>query len=100
MTAHSPIIAAPAFGSREWLRREIEISECCSEAIRRARRILDRCYPYIPSQNPFLVPGAEAWLFSRERGDYAVLRRTKAKEIETRLLAKIMARAPAFGGEG
>ena len=76
----------------------VAVDQGC-EALRRARRIMDRCYPNAPAGNPFVNDVDRAWFMSPERGDYVLLQRRMAKEIQGRLLAKIKARAEALDDE-
>ncbi len=64
-----------------------------AEALHRARKITERCYPNVPVGNPFISEADRAWFISPERGDYVLLQRAKFKEIQARLLAKIVARS-------
>ncbi len=66
-----------------------------TEALHRARKITERCYPNwtLNFGNPFVDSALRAEMMSPERGDYVLLQRAKFKEIQARLLAKIVARS-------
>ena len=68
-----------------------------TEALHRARKITARLYPNwtLNFGNPFVDSALRAEMMSPERGDYVMLQRAKFKEIQARLLAKIVARSAA-----
>lgn len=76
----------------------VAVDQGC-EALRRTRRIMDRCYPNTPVGNPFVNDADRAWFMSPERGDYVLLQRRMFREVQGRLLAKIKARDAVMDGE-
>lgn len=76
----------------------VAVDQGC-EALRRTRRIMDRCYPNAPVGNPFVNDADRAWFMSPERGDYVLLQRRMFREVQGRLLAKIKARDAVMDGE-